>query len=323
MIQIRKTLFSALGCAFGLGIISLTVHASEPYEALLEPDLTYRYLPSTVAAGDVWGSNPMVASNYSIAASEPLVVNKAPDNHANHDSTPDQDSHTDYDWSAYKVSLFSPTQGEDKERLWSQTKLVGGLGIGVAGFIALLPEDISNWEKDPGEAIYKKWWENVKEGPVWDEDDWAINYIGHPYFGGVYYQVARKSGYGEWDSFVYSALMSTFYWEYGLEAFAEVPSIQDLVVTPVGGWLYGEWAYNKEKQIIANDSRALGSKRWGSVALFFLDPVDSIAVSINGWVGKEWIKAGNVMITPTPQFYRPVVQDELNDYYGIDLVLVF
>ncbi|WP_422121346.1 DUF3943 domain-containing protein [Photobacterium damselae] len=26
--------------------------------------------------------------------------------------------------------------------------------------------------------------------------------------------------------------MSTVYWEYGVEAFAEVPSIQDLVVTP-------------------------------------------------------------------------------------------
>ena len=33
------------------------------------------------------------------------------------------------------------------------------------------------------------------------------------------------------------------------EAFAEVPSMQDLVITPVLGWAYGEWAYQKEMEI--------------------------------------------------------------------------
>lgn len=226
------------------------------------------------------------------------------------------------EWSQYKVTLFDPQNGEDSARLWSQTKLMFGLGLGVAGFIYLLPEDISNWEKNSGEKMTHKWLENVKEGPVWDEDAWYINYIGHPYFGGVYYQVARKSGYGEWDSFVYSALMSTFYWEYGLEAFAEVPAIQDLVVTPVGGWLYGEWAYHKEKEIIANGGLVWGSSGWGSTALFFLDPVDTIARGINGWVGKEWIKSGTAMISPQPTQFRGS-REKLDGYLGLDIVLVF
>lgn len=224
--------------------------------------------------------------------------------------------------SDYKITLWNPQNGEDKERLWSQTKLAFGLGFGVAGFIALLPEDISNWEKGE-ERILEKWWDNVRDGPVWDEDVWYINYIGHPYFGGVYYQVARKSGYSQWDSFAYSALMSTFYWEYGLEAFAEVPSIQDLIVTPVGGWIYGEWAHHKEKEIIANGGRAMGSTFWGSTALFFLDPVDNIGNSINGWMGKKVIKTGSIMVTQRPMFYRPVRGESLNDYVGLDLVLVF
>ena len=224
--------------------------------------------------------------------------------------------------SDYKITLWNPQNGEDKERLWSQTKLAFGLGFGVAGFIALLPEDISNWEKGE-ERILEKWWDNVRDGPVWDEDVWYINYIGHPYFGGVYYQVARKSGYSQWDSFAYSALMSTFYWEYGLEAFAEVPSIQDLIVTPVGGWIYGEWAHHKEKEIIANGGRAMGSTFWGSTALFFLDPVDNIGNSINGWMGKKVIKTGSIMVTQRPMFYRPVRGESLEDYVGLDLVLVF
>ncbi|WP_203249645.1 MULTISPECIES: DUF3943 domain-containing protein [Cysteiniphilum] len=64
-------------------------------------------------------------------------------------------------------------------------------------------------------------------------------YIGHPYAGAIYYMAARDSGFGEFESFLYSAFISTFFWEYGVEAFAEVPSIQDLIVTPVDGWLLG------------------------------------------------------------------------------------
>ncbi|WP_028108095.1 DUF3943 domain-containing protein [Ferrimonas futtsuensis] len=196
----------------------------------------------------------------------------------------------------YGVSLFSAPNGEDKARLWSQTKSLMAYGVGVAGVIALLPEDISNWETSD-DRLLSKWWENVSEGPVWDRDVWHINYIGHPYFGGVYYQVARKSGYRQWDAFVYSFLMSTFYWEYGLEAFAEVPSIQDIVVTPVLGWVYGEWAFHKEQEIWANGGKVWGSEGWGSTALFFLDPVDSIGRGVNSLVGRQLIKAGTGYMT--------------------------
>lgn len=192
--------------------------------------------------------------------------------------------------SPYKISLFSAENGEDSARLWSQTKSIFAYGFGVIGVISLLPEDISNWDSEQG--IYDKWFDNVKSGPVWDRDTGPLNLIGHPYFGGVYYQVARKSGYRQWDAFVYSALMSTFYWEYGIESFAEVPSIQDLVITPVLGWAYGEWAFTTEMDIRSNGDTVLGSTFLGSTALILLDPVDSLSVGINNLFGKEIIKAG-------------------------------
>lgn len=212
----------------------------------------------------------------------------------------------------FRVSLFDPQNGEDKERLWSQTKLMFGLGVGVAGFIAMLPPEISNWDRSD-DRLLKKWWDNVREGPVWDRDVWYINYIGHPYFGGVYYQVARKSGYRQWDSFMYSVMMSTFYWEYGLEAFAEVPSIQDLVVTPVGGWLWGEWSYQKEKEIRKRGGTVYGSHFWGDIALFLLDPVDSIGVGINKMMGKEVVKAGTAWVSTQPALSFD--ENQSSDYY--------
>lgn len=190
----------------------------------------------------------------------------------------------------YDVSLFDAKHGEDKERLWSQTKSIFGYGLGVIGVIALMPEDISNWEKD-GNAL-KKWGDNVTNPPVWDRDVAWINLLGHPYFGGVYYQVARKSGYRQWDSFVYAAMMSTFYWEYGVEAFAERPSIQDLVVTPVLGWVWGEWAFQTEQELRATGGKVWGQEWLGSTALFFLDPVDSLGRGINNLFDRQVIRAG-------------------------------
>ena len=196
----------------------------------------------------------------------------------------------DFYQSPYQINLFSAEHGQDNQRLWSQTKSVMAYGFGVAGFILMLPEDISKWDKENG--VFSKWTENVKEGPTWDRDVWWLNWVGHPYFGGVYYQVARKSGYRQWDAFLYSFTMSTFYWEYGIEAFAEVPSMQDLVITPVLGWAYGEWAYQKEMEIRRTGGEVWGSRTLGNISLFMLDPIDSAGKGINNLFGTEVVKAG-------------------------------
>ncbi|WP_019615550.1 DUF3943 domain-containing protein [Psychromonas ossibalaenae] len=200
--------------------------------------------------------------------------------------------------SPYRVSLFNAENGEDSDRLLSQTYSIFGYGFAVIGALALMPESVTNWDDSSRDNnLGAKWLENVKAGPVWDRDDWYINVVGHGYFGGVYYQAARKSGYRQWDAFLYSFMMSTFYWEYGIEAFAEVPSIQDLVVTPVLGWAYGEWAFNTEKEIWANGGTVLGSEALGNTSLFLLDPVDSLGRNFNYLVGQDIIKAGTGYFT--------------------------
>jgi len=194
--------------------------------------------------------------------------------------------------SPYQVSLFSPKNGEDSERLLSQTSSIFYYGLGVISALAVMPTSITNWESDGDQSLTQKWTSNVTGGPVWDRDDAVLNLVMHPYFGGAYYQTARKSGYRQWDSFLYSALMSTVFWEYGVEAFAETPSMQDLVVTPVLGWVYGEWAFNKEREIWAGGGTVWGSEYLGNTALFILDPIDSIGRNVNRLFGRDLIKAG-------------------------------
>jgi hypothetical protein len=103
-----------------------------------------------------------------------------------------------------------------------------------------------------------------------------MNYIIHPWAGGVYYMTARGSGYKRWESFTYSVLMSTFFWEYGVESFAEIPSIQDLIITPVIGSIIGEGFFIAKGKIIQNERRILNSKFLGNTTLFIMDPFNEV-----------------------------------------------
>ena len=195
---------------------------------------------------------------------------------------------------------LSGSSEKDWDYLLGQSYTILGLSVATVGLMTLLPESVTNWDEEDRNLsnLGKKWWDNVSAGPVWDEDAHYLNYIMHPYFGGVYYTAARHSGFNEWESFLYSATMSTFFWEYGVEAFAEVPSIQDIIVTPLFGAAVGEWMYQTEADITANGGEVMGSERLGSVSLFLLNPVGHIHYWMTNW----WEGDTEVSFTYTPWF---------------------
>jgi hypothetical protein len=106
-----------------------------------------------------------------------------------------------------------------------------------AGVLYLLPESVTKWTAEQRKTSMHRWWENVQH-PQWDEDNWYVNYLGHPYFGAIAYVRARERQFGAFGGFWYASLLSTLY-EFGIEALFERPSYQDLLVTPVGGLLLG------------------------------------------------------------------------------------
>ncbi len=130
--------------------------------------------------------------------------------------------------------------------------------------------------------LTERWKENVAAGPVWDSDNFYINYLGHPFSGAWYYTMARNDGIDVYGSFLYSAFVSTFIWEYGYEAFAEIPSIQDLISTPVIGSFMGEYMYYLEGELDKNRGYIFGSKYLGNIAYFAIDPLGNIADGIGG-----------------------------------------
>lgn len=178
----------------------------------------------------------------------------------------------------------------ESKDVFSQVKGDSGsilaMAAGTIAFLYVMPESFSKWPEEKKDMSPNKLWERYDKnvfssGPVWDNDKWEVNYIGHPYFGAAYYSHAMNSDYTRLESLTYSFMMSTCLYEYGLEAFFEDPSIQDLFVTPLGGALVGEVFISMKDGIVSNERKVLGSKILGSMCLFMLDPISATLEPIN------------------------------------------
>jgi hypothetical protein len=171
------------------------------------------------------------------------------------------------------LTAVEPETSPPIERDWvglgrDSAFLLGYQAIAI-GVLFLLPEDVSHWDgKSHGG---EQWLQNVGR-PTFDDDSWWVNYLAHPYVGAMYYIRARERGFGPWSSFAYSALASAAY-EFGVEAFFERPSIQDLIVTPVGGALLGAFVFEPLRTRI----RAKPELAWyDHVGLFLTDPIGGL-----------------------------------------------
>lgn len=155
--------------------------------------------------------------------------------------------------------------------------LIGG-GITTMIILESLPDGSTAWSRAERRQVplFKRWVNHVKAGPVWDHDKFIFNYVLHPYGGAAYYMSARSCGFNVWGSFLYSFAISTLFWEYGFEAFNEIPSVQDLVITPVVGSVVGECFYRAKRSIVSRRYELLGSPVLGYIAAFFLDPVNEV-----------------------------------------------
>lgn len=140
------------------------------------------------------------------------------------------------------ASCFHHFNDSFSKKLLRGAGLATGFGIIMGGTLVALPEEISKWDRNN-----KLKWSLMKKNfisaytlpPVIDHDFWYINYLGHPYQGGFYFNNLRSQGVDFWTSAVF-CLGQSLMWEYVLESAFEQPSIQDLISTPIAGVVVGE-----------------------------------------------------------------------------------
>lgn len=165
----------------------------------------------------------------------------------------------------------------DWHRLWVNTAALSAAFVGTLLVLECLPEDATTWNRAELQDVplFKRWHNHViRRGPEWDHDKVIFNYVLHPYAGAAYFMAARSNGFNFWQSMLYSTLVSNVGWEFGIEAFMERPSVQDLFITPVLGSSIGECFYLIKLHIARNDYRLWGSKVLGHVLCFLVDPVN-------------------------------------------------
>ncbi|MGE0786034.1 MAG: DUF3943 domain-containing protein [Sandaracinaceae bacterium] len=111
--------------------------------------------------------------------------------------------------------------------LWELSFLIGGTVWYWIDDRNIVDWDLDGWERRFDESSYR-----------FDNNEFPINFVGHPLSGGAYYGLPRANRLPAWESFLFGAATS-FVWEFFLE-FHERFSINDIVATPLGGVPIGE-----------------------------------------------------------------------------------
>lgn len=193
----------------------------------------------------------------------------------------------------YELPISSTAQSHDWRRLWINTATLGGAFIGTLFVLELLPEDATNWNRasiqqySPG----TRWVRNVlKKGPEWDGDKFIFNYVLHPYAGAAYFMAARSCGFNYYQSLLYTTLISTVFWEFGIEGCMERPSYQDIFITPLCGSILGECFYQLKHHIVNNGYRLWGSPVLGNIVAFLIDPVNEVLGIFDGNPARKYAK---------------------------------
>lgn len=195
--------------------------------------------------------------------------------------------------SPYELPYSVTGNTYDWHRLWTNTAVLSGAFVGTLLVLECLPEDATAWNRAEIQDVplFKRWHNHViKKGLEWDHDKFYFNYILHPYAGAAYFMAARSSGFNFWKSALYSSIVSTVGWEFGIEAFMERPSIQDIFVTPIVGSCIGEGFYHAKRWLVDNDYRLFGSPVMGGILAFLIDPVNEFT---GLWLGNPALKAAH------------------------------
>lgn len=224
--------------------------------------------------------------------------------------------------SIYELPYSLTGKCYDWKRLWINTATLCGAFIGSLIVLECLPEDATSWNRAElrDVPLFKRWRDHViTEGPEWDHDKFYFNYILHPYAGAAYFMAARSCGFNFWQSLLYCSLISNVGWEYGVEAFMERPSYQDLFITPLVGSVIGECFYKLKRRIVANDYRLGGSPVWGNIVAFLIDPVNEVIGLFGGNPARKAAKRMRSELTSS--FVYPGMHPDMN--FGFSMAYRF
>ncbi len=140
-----------------------------------------------------------------------------------------------------------------------------------SGLLLCFNRFVTPW-KNYGHVGWSDIEHNLTSRWVWDQDEYNINQICHPYQGASYFTTARSAGLNFWESAAYTTVFGNIPWELFCEC--ETPAINDLIITSVGGASLGEMFHRFFADSWHTDFR------WMS---YFIAPFEGINYHIFKW----------------------------------------
>ena len=162
-----------------------------------------------------------------------------------------------------------------------ENSLKSGISISMGSNLVLWSFNRFVTQADYGRTSLNSVKTNITNPWTWDQDNFAVNHLGHPYQGSIYYSSARSAGADPWTSLAVTVLGSVT-WEEFMET--ETPSYNDLIVTTFGGAAIGEIFYRLSEVLIYGEK---GTRKETGLALQAAGTVLSPASSLNRLLLKD------------------------------------
>ena len=108
---------------------------------------------------------------------------------------------------------------------------------------------------DYAKVGFNSWGHNLETGWEWDVDRFGMNFFFHPYGGAGYYNSALSSGYNLFEAIPFAVGGSLMYEYFGENT---LPSINDVINTPVSGAFFGAILYRLSSNILDDRTSGIG-----------------------------------------------------------------
>lgn len=133
------------------------------------------------------------------------------------------------------ATASSEQEARDPDYLRTFLEMTLFLGVGTLAYWIQRDKNAFDWDYDGWTGRFEK------EALRYDNNALGVNFIGHAMSGTAYYGFSRANRLGVFGALT-SAFLTSFTWEFLLE-FREKISINDTLVTPASGVVFGEFLY--------------------------------------------------------------------------------
>lgn len=206
---------------------------------------------------------------------------------------------------------FVSESPQQKHYIRTAIELIITLGFGQYGYLLSKDTMARDWDY----PTLKEAWRSKTDGSGYrfDDNSYFVN-RDHAYAGVLYYTIARNNGFSSYESFLINLAASSV-WEFIVE-YREVVSLNDQVLTPIGGFVIGEALFQIQK-IFDKPGNSLVKKSLGYIFQSprnfhryvdkFTRPEDKFAAALNeaGFNRDVWSKfelyAGQASSNKSPE----------------------